>query len=146
MLLVPYALQLAHSSTRLQLTTLLAGLAASIPLTIVSANYWGPAGAAAVWLLLNLVFLSVMVPLTLRRFLAGETKRWAIRDALLPLSAVLIAGAVVRLAYRETDSHVLAALQLCIAFAFVALCCIASADLARNWVRRRMSGISGQRF
>lgn len=145
LLFVPYALQLAHSSTRLQLFTLFGGLAASIPLTITFASYWGPEGAAAAWLLVNLVFLSVMVPLTHQRFLNGETKRWAIRDVLLPILAAVTSGALMRVAYRETDSYILMAGQLGFAFGFIALCTIASADFARKRLQKRLSSFSQRR-
>lgn len=141
----PFALQLAFGSTRLQLLMLIAGLAMSIPLTVVSASHWGPSGAAAVWLLVNAALLAVTVPLTHRRFLAGETSRWAIRDVLLPIVAAGGSGALMRIAYRDTDSYILMTLQFAIALGFVAVCCIASADLARNWVGRRMANFTGQR-
>lgn len=138
LLFVPYALQLAYGSTRIQLFSLLAGLAASVPLTIVFASYWGPVGAAAVWLLVNLVFLFVNVPLTHRRFLKGETSQWAVRDVLLPIIAAAASGGLMRLAYMETDSYLLMALQLGVAFVVVAVSCVLAADLVRGWLIRRL--------
>ncbi len=138
LLFVPYALQLAYGSTRIQLFTLLAGLAASVPLTIVSASYWGPIGAAGVWLLVNVVFLLVNVPLTHRRFLAGATGRWAIRDVLLPIAAAAASGALMRFAYRDTDSYLFMALQLAGALVIVAVSCVFAADLVRVWLIRRL--------
>lgn len=139
LLFVPYALQLAYGSTRIQLVTLLAGLAASVPLTIVSASYWGPPGAAAVWLFVNLVFLVVNVPLTHRRFLAGETRNWAIRDVVLPAFAAILTSGLMRLAYRETDSYLLMALQLGVAFVIVSASCVLAADLVRGRLLRRLT-------
>ncbi|MEQ1761624.1 MAG: oligosaccharide flippase family protein [Pyrinomonadaceae bacterium] len=136
LLFVPYALQLAFSSTRLQLITLVAGLAVSIPTTIAFASYWGPPGAAAVWLILNVLFLAITVPLTHRRFLAGEAARWGVHDVLMPLSAAVVAGALAKYFYRETDSFVLIAVQLAMVFGFVSICCVLASDIARNMLFR----------
>jgi O-antigen/teichoic acid export membrane protein len=138
LLFLPYALQLAYGSTRIQLITLLAGLAASVPLTIAAASYWGPPGAAAVWLAVNMAFLIINVPLTHRRFLAGETSRWAIHDVLLPIIAAVISAGLMRLAYRDTDSYLLMALQLGVAFVIVAVSCFLAAGLVRGWMIRRL--------
>lgn len=132
LLFVPYALQLAHGSTRLQLITLAAGLAAFIPMTITFASHWGPPGAAAAWVLLNLAFLATVVPLTHRRFLPGETKRWAIADVLMPLVAAVVSGGFVRIAYRETDSSLLSFVQLSAAFVVISFSCVLASDIARD--------------
>jgi O-antigen/teichoic acid export membrane protein len=142
----PFALQLAFGSTRLQVFTLLAALAAAVPMAIVFSGYWGPAGAAAAWLVVNVALLSLVAPLTHRQFLSGETSRWAIRDVLLPVLAAAAGAASMRLAYRETDSYLLMTVQIGLALAFVTVCCIASADVARDWMRQRANAFSGRRL
>lgn len=139
LLFVPYAVQLAYGSTRIQLVTLIAGLAASVPLTIAAANYWGTVGAAAVWLAVNIAFLLINVPVTLQRFLSGETSQWAIRDVVIPIAAALVSGGVMRLAYRETDSYLLMALQVGLAFAVLGGSCMMASDLVRGWILQRFT-------
>jgi hypothetical protein len=129
--------EIPDGSTRIQLVTLLAGLSVSLPTTFMAASYWGPVGAAAVWLAINIAFLLINVPMTLRRFLPGETASWLVRDVLLPIVVSVVIGGLIRIAYRETDSYLLMAFQVGIAFALVGVSCVFAADLVRGWIFRR---------
>ena len=134
-LFIPYTLQLAFSSTRVQMAMILAGLGVSVPLTIALANAWGPPGAAATNLMVNLIFILVGVPIIHRRFIAGEVWRWTLHDIALPLTAVTLGAVAARLAYRDTDSFLLIAVQLGAAFLLTTGCCIAASGHARRWIK-----------
>jgi O-antigen/teichoic acid export membrane protein len=135
-LFVPYTLQLAFSSTRVQMAMILVGLAISVPLTVVLTKVWGPPGAAAAILVLNLSFLTLWVPFIHRRFIQGEVWRWTIHDVALPLGAAILSAAIARIVYRDTDSFLLMALQLGAAFLVTTGCCIVASRYARQWVTK----------
>lgn len=81
---VPYALQLSHGWTRIALGVSIAMLVVFVPAVAIACRHYGSAGAAAVWLVLNLGYMLVTVPLTHRRLLKHEAFRWLVRDTALP--------------------------------------------------------------
>ena len=93
----PYTLQIAHGWTRLIFTTTLAAAIVLVPALILLAMKFGALGASTVWLMLNLCFVFVLVPLMHRRLLRGEMKRWFIHDTALPLAAGLSVAILGRL-------------------------------------------------
>jgi O-antigen/teichoic acid export membrane protein len=92
---VPYALQLAHGWTRLPFVSNVVALVLGIPFCIVAVEQIGMAGAACLWLAVNLANVLLVMPLIHRRLLQGEMAHWYLRDVLPP---VLVALAVTLLA------------------------------------------------
>lgn len=135
-LFVPYTLQLAFGSTRIQMAMILVGLAISIPLTVLFVRGWGPPGAAAATLILNVSFLTLWVPFVHRRFIPGDGFRWTLNDVALPLAAAMIGAVAARIAYRDTDSFLLIALQLGAAFFLTTACCVIASSYARRWAAK----------
>ena len=73
-----------------------------LPLYVLGGKMFGAAGAAAVFVLLNLAWALTM-PLMHRRFVRGEQRRWLVHDVGLPLAGAVAAAAVVdRLMPRGT--------------------------------------------
>ena len=95
---LPYALQLAHGWTTIGAMTNLVLVVAMVPAVIVFSQRYGALGAAAVWALLNLAYLAIGVPLTHRRLLTGEAKRWLVVDVGTPLAASMLVVVVTRTA------------------------------------------------
>lgn len=88
----PFYLQIAYGWWRLILSTNAIMLVTILPLYGLMAKAYGGAGAAAVWVLLNVCYL-LTVSIMHQRFLQGEYYRWFAEDLLLPLISVLaIAG------------------------------------------------------
>jgi O-antigen/teichoic acid export membrane protein len=83
-----YALQLAAGWTQLALRMNLALLCVTIPLIFFSANRWGGAGAAACWMLLNIVFLMIWPALVHRKLLLALGFHWYVDYVVLPALAV----------------------------------------------------------
>ena len=77
---VPYALQLSHgwTSIGLRINTFL--IIVLIPAIFFMTTRFGAVGAATVWVALNCVNMAIGVPLTHRRLLRGEIRRWFIED------------------------------------------------------------------
>jgi O-antigen/teichoic acid export membrane protein len=89
MMHVPYALQLAHGWTSLNLRLNVMLIALLVPGLAFAVQYWGATGAAAVWAILNMFYVLLGVPLTHRRLLTGEAGRWFFRGLVVPLAGVL---------------------------------------------------------
>jgi O-antigen/teichoic acid export membrane protein len=91
-----YNLQLAHGWTRLSLGKNLVAIATVIPMMLWMIPAYGPKGAAAVWVALNLGYLLMEIPLMHRRLLRGHAKRWYLADVLAPLVTVVVVAALSR--------------------------------------------------
>jgi O-antigen/teichoic acid export membrane protein len=101
---IPYGLLLAHGWTSLPLYANLVAIGFLVPLVIVLTGFFGPAGAASAWLILNVGHMLITQQLLHRRILPAERGRWYLDDTLRPLLiAVLIAGAA-KLALNEMTS------------------------------------------
>ena len=138
MLFVPWALQLAFGLTRLQMTAMIASLAIMIPLSIAFVSYWGTTGAAAAWLILNLLLIFTTVPIAHRLLLPGETFFWATRDVVVPAVVTFVVAGSARFLFQPSGSYILTTLQLAIAYLFAAGCCVAASGLAREWIMKRL--------
>jgi O-antigen/teichoic acid export membrane protein len=90
----PYYMQLAYGRWRLISITNAVLVATILPLYVVGGKSFGAAGAAAVFVLLNLAW-AVTMPWMHRRFLRGEQRRWLVHDVSLPLAGALGAAVVV---------------------------------------------------
>lgn len=87
---IPYALQIAHGWTRLSITQNLVSILLLVPLIFFTAKKYGTEGAASIWLLLNLGYIFVSVPVMHRKILKGETWRWYSQAMLLPLIGAVV--------------------------------------------------------
>jgi len=94
---VPYRLQLANGWTSLALVGNAVYVVLLWPALVWVAPRFGPIGAAAIWTLLNVAYLTVNVPLMHQRVLRGELARYYLQDLLGPglAAAAAIAVAVI---------------------------------------------------
>lgn len=93
---VPYALQLAHGWTKLGLLLSVFLIVTMAPSIYAATLWFGAVGAASIWLLLNLVNLAIGIPLTHKRLLPGESRRWFLEDISAPLLASVSVTAIAR--------------------------------------------------
>jgi O-antigen/teichoic acid export membrane protein len=91
LLQLPGLIQLAHSWTGLILRTNICALLFLAPLMFWSVPRYGAIAAAWLWVLLNVGYFFIQVPLIHKRILKGELGRWYFHDNLLPLIAVVVA-------------------------------------------------------
>ena len=96
-MLLPYALQLAHGYTRLNLIANVIGVVVLVPLTFVLTRTFGAVGAAFSWPLLNFGYVAILAPLVHRRFLPGEIRAWYLRDLLPPFAVAVTMAGIVRM-------------------------------------------------
>ncbi len=89
---MPYALQLSHgwTSIGLRINTFL--IITLVPAIYFMATRYGAVGAAAVWVVLNGIYMLIGIPFTHRRLLKGEMGRWFVQDIIPPLGAALLVG------------------------------------------------------
>jgi O-antigen/teichoic acid export membrane protein len=79
-----YLMQLAAGWTRLSIITNIVTVCLFIPAVLISVRHFGMVAGAACWVLVNLGYVFVQVPLAHRRILRGEFQAWLARDVLLP--------------------------------------------------------------
>lgn len=135
---LPYALQLAHgwTSIGLKINTFL--IVTLVPAIIFLTQLYGVMGAAAVWVMLNSLYMLVGVPLTHQRLLRGETWRWFAEDVGLPLAAALLVIAMGRsLIVSPMSSGVAAFTALSIVF-FAMLAAALAAPQLRIWLLTKL--------
>ncbi len=134
LLLVPYALQLAHGWTRLNLVALPLTVCLSVPAIIVLTSYFAAAGAASVWIILNAVLIVVLIPIMHRKILTEEKWKWYGDDVLKPLISVIATGALCRYLFVRDSGQALMLIQLAVAFLAVS----AAAVLSTPYIRQHM--------
>jgi O-antigen/teichoic acid export membrane protein len=93
---LPYALQLANGWTRLTMWMNLVSLLLGIPFCLWAVSQHGMVGAACLWLLINLGFVAVGIPLMHVRLLREEMGTWYLRDTLPPMLAATLAALLAR--------------------------------------------------
>jgi len=122
---LPYALQLAYGWTRFAINMNLISVLLLVPATYWSVSHHGPIAAAVVWMLLNLGYLLVGVPLMHRRLLRGECSRWYRFDIGLPLLTGTLVMGMVFYSVRDTALEYRSA-SLGVVLVAGALCTIAT--------------------
>jgi len=93
---LPYALQLAQGWTALALRANLLAVAIAVPAIWWLTLRFGPIGAAFVWLLLNLGYVAIVLPVMHRYLLRGELAAWYLRDVGPPALASVGAALLLR--------------------------------------------------
>lgn len=139
---VPYALQLAHGSTRLPLYCNLTALVLGIPFCILAVQHFGMVGAACLWLAINLSYVLIVMPIIHRRLLKGELDHWYRRDVLPPVLAALTMTLLAKWVHPSIDRDLpglawLTGISLAV-LAATALMSTSVRNLLWEFVRRNM--------
>jgi O-antigen/teichoic acid export membrane protein len=133
---MPYAWELAHGRTRVFLALNWVAVAVSFPLLWYLATRWGGVGAAFVWVLLNVSYFVVAIPVIHRNLPAGESRQWLLRDVIAP---VLLAGCAIwayRVLMPPAQGRAQALGQLAAGFAICALAALFGTRDLREMLRR----------
>jgi len=85
LMVLPFALQLAHGWTRFSIYKNLTASVFLVPLLLVLVDWYQGVGAAVVWLILNLGYLMIEVPIMHKRLLKDEIQSWYLHDIFKPL-------------------------------------------------------------
>lgn len=91
LLQIPYMLQLAYGWASLAFWQNVVSVVVLFPLLVWLVGLYGAPGAAAVWLLLNVGYFLLIVPIMHTRLLTGQQARWYGEDVGLPVVAAAVA-------------------------------------------------------
>jgi len=131
---MPYALMLAFGWTRLPLILNAAALVILVPLIVILTSRFGTAGGAGAWLILNVGYVAIGVPVMHRRVLRGHAPRWYLRDVGLPLIGGLAAALAVRGVVPEPNGRIGMLLLSGGALAAIYLASALATTPARDWL------------
>lgn len=136
---IPYALQLAHGWTGLALRIMAILIVMLIPTIFYMTIAFGPVGAAMAWIILNLLYMAIAAPLTMRRCLAGEGHKWLTDDILVPLLMTMAVVGIgkVTMGFLDVSGLNLAGIVLILLLA-VAASALAAGHI-RAWLLLKLS-------
>lgn len=98
---LPYALQLAHGWTKLAFYQNVIAVIVLAPVIYFATLGWGAAGAAVVWIVLNMGYMLIGIHMMHRRLLNKEKWRWYFSDVLKPIAAVVTLSVLARLMLED---------------------------------------------
>lgn len=136
---VPYALQLAYGWTRLAFWSNVFALCVSIPLLLILTRYLGATGAAVVWLIVNVSYITTDVTPMHRRLLKSELKPWLFEDVGIPLLACTATAALLFERISYSNSRLSAALVVASAAAIVGSVALIATPLSRKQLHQLFS-------
>lgn len=87
---MPYALQLAHGWTKLAFYANVVAVIVLVPAIYFATLRWGAVGAAYVWIILNVGYMTISIQVMHIYLLPKEKWRWYVRDILTPSLAALV--------------------------------------------------------
>jgi O-antigen/teichoic acid export membrane protein len=138
----PHALQLASGWTRLALISSAVATVLLVPLIYFMTVRYGGVGAAAVWLLLNVINVSVNAIFTHRRLLIGELSTWWRQDVGTALLAAVAVGGAWKWLVPSPEAAWWSVLNLALASAATAAAAAAASPefrrLSARWLRSRV--------
>lgn len=85
LIMIPYALQLAHGIPRIAFFQNLVAVVVFLPLVAVLASHWQTVGAASAWAFVNAGFVFAGVPYMHKYIFSEEMRAWYMKDVLEPL-------------------------------------------------------------
>lgn len=138
---MPHALQFAHGWTRLAVLSHVVALVLGIPFSFWAVGQHGFVGASVLWLLFNLGFVLVSVPLMHRRLLPGEMGTWYLRDVLPPFLSAGAMTALVRWLLPALPRSLEGLLLLVLVLALALAAAVLAAPRVREWLRERVAAL-----
>ena len=138
---LPYALQLAHGWTRLNVSINAIAVCLLLPAIWFGVSAYGAIAAPVAWAVLNASYVLISIPLMHRRLLPAEMGRWYTHDALAPVLATGIAGGAVCVLSPapEMTAPVASLLVLCLAGTISVLAALLATPLGRELIQRWLS-------
>lgn len=101
---LPYALQLAFGYYQFSLKQNLIALAFFVPTLALFSHFFGAVGAAACWMLVNLSFALISIPLMHKKLLVNEKRKWILFDFAFPFLLSLTLAALCKLILPEVET------------------------------------------
>lgn len=95
---LPYTMQLAHGWTKLSFFKNVVAVVVLTPLMYLAIMAYGSIGAACIWIILNLGYFFIEIPIMHKKLLKEEMWKWYANDVSLPLCLTIIVLFTSRLA------------------------------------------------
>ena len=137
-MILPFTLQLAHGWTKLSFYKNIIAVIVLIPLMIAMTIKFGAMGAAIVWIILNMGYFFLEVPVMHSRLLKHEMWQWYKRDAGVPFVLAMCLSALSHTLMPHTSSPYFLAMWILlsgsVAFTMTAL----SMPHISSWLKKGM--------
>jgi len=143
-MLIPYALTLAHGKSHYALISNAVAVAVLVPIIYLLATRHGAFGAAFAWPILNIGYVLILAPILFHLLLPGGYLQWLARCLLLQAGAALLPIALIRLA-TPGDLPPLAGFLIACAAGVLGLAAAALSTRAGRRARSRDPGVAGER-
>ncbi len=92
LMILPFTLMLSYGWTRLVLIQNGISIVLLVPLMLWMVDLYGAVGAAIVWIILNIGYIFILIPIMHRRVLKTEMWKWYSIDFSFPMLVVFIVG------------------------------------------------------
>lgn len=129
-----YALQLAYGWTKMPFYKNLIAVIVLAPLIVYSTKIYGAIGAASVWLILNMGFVFIEIPIMHRKLLKNEKWRWYFYDVCIPLSVSILIAGLCRIFFTKTVDNYTKFAYLFIISAITLASAVMATNATRNWL------------
>jgi O-antigen/teichoic acid export membrane protein len=136
---LPYALQLAFGWTSLSFFKNVIAVIVVVPLIIYMAVNYGAAGAACVWLALNMGFVLFEIPVMHLRLLRNEKWRWYLQDVSVPLVVCILIAGIGRVLVRGPMPQYMMLLYIIVIFLLTAGTASIITPVTRTWLIMQLS-------
>lgn len=132
----PYYLQMAAGWTGLLVRVNTVMVCVFLPTIYFLTRRYGMTGAAGAWVLLNFVYVVTVARLMHQRLLLAEMRNWYLKDLVMPLSAGIAAGVLLK---SVLPSHPAIAPSI-VVLAFSLFCILVASASAASLVRQEVNG------
>ena len=92
---LPHALQVASGWTRIGVQVNAVSVVVLLPCIYFGVSAFGPFAAAVIWIVLNVGYFVLVIPLMHRKLLPTEMRRWYSQDVFAPFLAALAAEGLI---------------------------------------------------
>jgi O-antigen/teichoic acid export membrane protein len=134
----PFALQLAFGWTRLSVYKNIIAVIIFVPLIIYMTIHYGAVGAAFVWLVLNLGYVLLEIPIMHRRLLRSEKWRWYWQDVCIPLVVCVFVAGIGRLFISSEMPQIILLVWLAIISAATLAAAAIITPVTRAWLLKHL--------
>lgn len=135
--LMPFYLQLAYGWIRFAIVAMGMSVLVLMPAIYFGVSAYGVMAAPAIWIVFNICYLVLALPMMYRRLLPTEMWRWYVQDILVPAFAVLVVVGIAHLLAPVPQlAHSLQGMVILIVVVLIALvAAILATPLGRGQIR-----------
>lgn len=131
---LPYDSQLAHGWVSLGFYKNLIAVLIFIPLLSFLVSLYGVIGAAYIWVILNMGYLFIEIPIMHRRIMPDQIGYWYIYDILIPISGTLIVIFLLRFLITPNNSLVGNFFSIVMIYLLGLITCLLTLKDLRYWI------------